>query len=201
MLFSDDELVAMAIAVGQGWSGRLATVDDGDAEALLACVRRGRVTLTARGLVGAEGAENPLVAAVLEAVGLRPVVRAHLALEAHADTAVGLATEIYRLADGRFLIDVSRPDGLHEIDLADAVRIRAFIDRAVDMALEDGVGVENLRLAVIASAGDDHQVQLVDRARVCRRRIDPASDRGTIAEAVESATLDHSVIDRLLAAS
>lgn len=199
MQFADDELVAIAIAAGHGWPGRLPTVSDADAEALLDSLRRGRVTLAVRGLSDAEDLEDTVVARVREAAGLRPVVRSYVMAEEQVDTAVGLATEVYRLADGNLLVDVSRPDGLHEIEVAGAARVRAFLDRAADMALEEGVGVEGLRLAVIASDGDDIQAQLVDRGRVSRGWVELAKDGTTFVGSDESTTLDRSVIDRLLA--
>lgn len=52
---TDDELAAVAVAVGTPCPIRLATVDEADHEQLLAAVARGRRALTARGLLLPDG--------------------------------------------------------------------------------------------------------------------------------------------------
>lgn len=190
MKFTDDELVALGMEANQIWYGRLATVEDSNFSQLSGSLQRGRASLLVRNLLEPSDDEKLFLEGIELASKQPPVLRSYLASESTFDLPVGIVSEIYKLSDDQFLIDVSLPEGLHEIEIADAPTVREFLGSAAATAFNEGIGIEDLVLFVILDQGELKQAQAISKGTVKSGRIRAESDQVTLVEIVESEQLD-----------
>lgn len=164
LALTDDEVVALSVVAGEGWHGPTPTVDVADSADVERAARRGRRSLSVRGLIDHEGTvTDDRVQAASALVGRTRTAILYFADPDQPETPRSTTLTLFDLDGQTCAVLTTDPTGTHWVQHSPDKVSREIVRERIAAAYDDGV--ENDLALVVAADFDPHQIAVVTQGR------------------------------------